>query len=124
MKAILIGATGLVGNALLEQMINDARFSSVEIFVRRSTGKSHPKLKEHIIDFEKTESIKSLVNGDVLFSALGTTIKTAGVKSNNTGSIITINMSLQEWRQRILFRFTFLYQQPERMNTPVCFITK
>ena len=44
------------------------------------TGISHPKLKEHVIDFDEPENWKHLVTGDHLFSALGTTIKKAGNK--------------------------------------------
>ncbi|HEX2900925.1 MAG TPA: NAD(P)H-binding protein [Bacteroidia bacterium] len=76
--AIVIGATGLVGGALLDQLLNDTSYESVRIFVRRSTGKQHPKLEEHVIDFGAVETWKDLVQGDVLFSALGTTRKQAG----------------------------------------------
>jgi putative NADH-flavin reductase len=46
MKAIIIGATGLVGNLILKEILNDNDFSEVRIFVRRSTGIINPKLKE------------------------------------------------------------------------------
>ena len=38
MKAILIGATGLVGNLILNELLNDSDFSEVRIFVRKTTG--------------------------------------------------------------------------------------
>ena len=79
--AIIIGATGLVGNNLLQQLLLDNDFSSVKIFVRRATGISHSKLKEFIIDFDKLELSKSDISGDVLFSCMGTTLKQAGSKS-------------------------------------------
>lgn len=75
--ALLIGATGLTGTHLLTLLLADLRFEEVIIFVRRSTGISHPKLQEHIIDFDHPETWSHLVKGDVLFSALGTTIKIA-----------------------------------------------
>ena len=80
MKAIIIGATGLVGHNILEQLLARADISEIVVFVRRTTGKTHPKLKEHIIEFEKIASWKHLIQGDILFSALGTTIKVAGTK--------------------------------------------
>ncbi|MBO6622277.1 MAG: NAD(P)H-binding protein [Balneola sp.] len=79
-KAILIGATGLVGSHILQLLLADDRYESVKVFHRRSTEVSHSKLTEHIIDFDDQESWKSLVSGDHLFSALGTTIKKAGSK--------------------------------------------
>lgn len=80
MKALLIGATGSTGKFLLDELIQDDDYTSVSIFVRRSTGKSHPKLTEHVIDFSKIEQYKELITGDVLFSCLGTTLKAAGSK--------------------------------------------
>lgn len=79
-SAILIGATGLVGSQILKLLLEDERYSSVKVLHRRSTGVEHPKLTEHIIDFDKPEEWELLVKGDHLFSALGTTIKKAGSK--------------------------------------------
>jgi len=82
MKAILLGATGMVGAALLTQLLESSKFSSVLIFVRRSTKISHSKLTENIVDFDKPDDWAKMVQGDVLFSCLGTTLAVAGSKSN------------------------------------------
>lgn len=79
-KAILIGATGLVGSHVLQLLLSDERYESVKVFHRRSTGISHTKLQEHIIDFDYPGKWNHLIKGDHLFSALGTTIKKAGSK--------------------------------------------
>ncbi|MCX6252415.1 MAG: NAD(P)H-binding protein [Bacteroidetes bacterium] len=78
--ALLIGATGLTGSHVLNLLFADDRFSKVKVFARRSTNISHPKLEEHIVNFDHTEEWKHLIIGDVLFSALGTTLKKAGGK--------------------------------------------
>lgn len=78
--AIVIGATGLVGVQLVQLLLNDNRFSEVKVLARRSTAIQHSKLKEYIINFDHPEQWKHLVTGDVLFSALGTTLKQAGSK--------------------------------------------
>lgn len=80
LKAILIGATGLIGKELLNQLLSNSIYSEIRIFTRRSTGISHPKLKEFIINFDELEKAKEDIKGDVLFSVLGTTMKTAGSK--------------------------------------------
>lgn len=80
MKALLIGATGSTGKFLLNELIQDDDYTSVTIFVRRSTARSHPKLTEHVIDFSTIEQYQQLITGDVLFSCLGTTLKAAGSK--------------------------------------------
>ncbi len=82
LTANIIGATGLVGQQLVIQLLNHPEFETVRIFVRRETGLLHPKLDERIIDFDKPESWKHMVQGDVLFSTMGTTIKTAKTKEN------------------------------------------
>ncbi|MBO4790416.1 MAG: hypothetical protein J5492_05320 [Oxalobacter sp.] len=44
MKAIVIGATGATGQDLVEKLLADEVFESVDIFVRRPVQKRHPKL--------------------------------------------------------------------------------
>ncbi len=78
----VIGASGLVGQQLVAQLLAQPEFQKVRSFVRRPSGMNHPKLEEKIIDFDQPESWKHLVKGDVLFSTLGTTIKTAKTKEN------------------------------------------
>ncbi len=78
--AIVIGATGLVGTQLVQQLLKDSRFEQVKIFVRKSTGIRHAKLQEHVVNFDDPAAWKKLLTGDVLYSAMGTTLRTAGSK--------------------------------------------
>lgn len=78
LSAIVIGATGLVGKALVGQLLDDARFDQVVVLARRATGRTHAKLSEHVVDFGKPESWTALVKGDAAFSAMGTTRDQAG----------------------------------------------
>jgi uncharacterized protein YbjT (DUF2867 family) len=78
--AIVIGATGLVGNHITQKLLTDNRYNTVKVFVRRSLLMSDPKLEEHIVDFDKISEWKNQLVGDELYSALGTTIKKAGSK--------------------------------------------
>jgi len=80
MKALVIGATGATGKELVDLLLKDNNYTAVSIFVRRSTGKSHPKLTEHVVDFSNINSFQEIITGDVLFSCLGTTLKDAGSK--------------------------------------------
>jgi len=80
MKALIIGATGATGKDLVNVLLNDPDYTEVVIFVRRATGMTHPKLSEVLTDFDKLEEVSDLIKGDVLFSCLGTTLKTAGSK--------------------------------------------
>jgi len=80
MKALIIGATGATGKDLVNILLQDNFYNEVVIFVRRSINMVHPKLKEIITDFDNPEAIAEFIHGDVLFSCLGTTLKTAGSK--------------------------------------------
>lgn len=80
MRALIIGATGATGKDLVNTLLRDPDYTGVLVFVRRSTGIHHPKLTEVLTDFNKMESIQEHIKGDVWFSCLGTTLKTAGSK--------------------------------------------
>ncbi len=78
--AIVIGATGLVGKALVLELCKDAYFKKIIVFHRRSIELDNPKIEEHIINFDSLETWSHLINGDVVFSCMGTTLNTAGSK--------------------------------------------
>ncbi len=80
MKALVIGATGATGKDLVSQLLTDKGYDEVNVFVRRPLAVENPKLKTHIVNFDKPEEWKDLVKGDVAFSCLGTTLKAAGSK--------------------------------------------
>lgn len=79
--AIVIGSTGLIGSNLLKHLLESTHYSTVITFVKRDVGIKHPKLTQHIIDFDKPESYRELVVGDDFFCTIGTTIKKAGSKA-------------------------------------------
>jgi uncharacterized protein YbjT (DUF2867 family) len=76
--AIVFGATGLVGNLLLEELGKTGNYSSIKIFVRQSAGISSPDVKEIITDFSDIQGLGEEIKGDDLFICIGTTIKKAG----------------------------------------------
>ena len=80
LDALVIGATGATGQEIVSQLLEDDDFDSVSIFVRKDPNINHRKLKTNVIDFSKLEEYRELIKGDVLFSCLGTTLRTAGSK--------------------------------------------
>jgi uncharacterized protein YbjT (DUF2867 family) len=96
LTANIIGATGLVGKQLVQQLLNDNRFETVRIFVRRDTGIKHLKLEQQIVDFAKVETWEKLLTGEVLFSALGTTLKQAGSKEKQYEIDFTFNLNFAQ----------------------------
>ena len=80
MKALIIGATGATGKDLVTQLLADDTYSEVHCFVRKPLALSHPKLHTHVVNFDTPEVWADLLQGDVAFSCLGTTLAVAGSK--------------------------------------------
>ena len=78
LHALVLGATGATGKEIINLLLNDDAYSKVSIFVRRKPNIEHNKLMVYEVDFSKLSNYQDLINGDVLFSALGTTRKEAG----------------------------------------------
>lgn len=77
-SAWLVGATGLVGHALLPLLLESADYAQVHVLVRRAVPglRTHPKLATHTVDFGALPA--DLPAADDVYIALGTTIKVAG----------------------------------------------
>jgi dTDP-4-dehydrorhamnose reductase len=80
MHIIIFGATGLVGNLLLQYCLDSNKVSKLSIFVRKNIDVQHPKLTQHICDANTVENVKEFIQADVVFNCLGTTLKVAGSK--------------------------------------------
>lgn len=72
-NAILVGASGLVGSSLLEQLLENPAYSSVLTITRKKLQRQQPKLKQLVINFDELGSHAEEIKGDVVFCALGTT---------------------------------------------------
>jgi uncharacterized protein YbjT (DUF2867 family) len=78
--AVLVGASGLIGTELLQQLLDDPEFEKVKIIVRKLIQLKHPKLEQVVINFDEMDKYSESMKGDIGFCTLGTTIKTAGSK--------------------------------------------
>jgi uncharacterized protein YbjT (DUF2867 family) len=74
-KAIIIGASGLVGNQLVHLLLADTSFSKVTVFVRKTLTISNEKLQQIVLDFKQLEQYNADFEGSVLFLCIGTTRK-------------------------------------------------
>lgn len=77
-KAVVAGATGLIGKELVQLLLEDPAYTTVILIVRRSMGIKHPKIHEKIIDFDQLNHIDVDLTGADVYCTLGTTIKKAG----------------------------------------------
>jgi uncharacterized protein YbjT (DUF2867 family) len=74
--ATVIGATGLIGGHLVEQLLNDEQFNAVRLVVRKPISIAHPKAEIKLVDFSDPESLKLAIDGsDAVFATVGTTQK-------------------------------------------------
>ena len=78
--AIVVGASGLVGCELIRQLIAHESFDKIKSLGRRVLGLENSAVTEHVVDFKDPSSLEAAMEGDVLFSSLGTTRSKAGSK--------------------------------------------
>jgi uncharacterized protein YbjT (DUF2867 family) len=77
--ALVAGASGLVGRALLQQLAApDGGYRTVHALVRKPIEPAPKGVQQHVVDF--TRPPLSVPAADDLYCALGTTIKVAGSK--------------------------------------------
>ncbi|MCC9062817.1 oxidoreductase [Flavobacterium piscisymbiosum] len=74
-KAIVYGASGLVGSYILETLLNNANYEQVIIVVRAALNIQHTKLKTIIGDYNSLTEVVKGIPVDEVFIALGTTQK-------------------------------------------------
>ena len=76
MTATLVGATGLIGGYLLDELSSDPYFDTIRILIRRPIEITNAKLEKKIVDFNDSDSVLvALSNSDVAFCAIGSTMK-------------------------------------------------
>lgn len=78
--AIVVGATGATGRYITDYLLKSEHYQRVIAFSRRDLGLTHKKLAVNLVDFDQIDQWSEQIQGDDLFSALGTTLKLAGSK--------------------------------------------
>jgi uncharacterized protein YbjT (DUF2867 family) len=76
--ALLLGATGLVGGHVLDELLGEPTWQRVTVLARKPATREHPKLTWHAVDFDNEATWKPHVGATDLFDCMGTTIKQAG----------------------------------------------
>ncbi|ABS21841.1 oxidoreductase [Bacillus cytotoxicus] len=80
--ALVLGASGLVGQEVTQLLLDSDYYDSVTIFVRKPLQLKHEKLQQKQVDFSILEEYKEFFAVDDVFCCLGTTIKKARTKAN------------------------------------------
>jgi uncharacterized protein YbjT (DUF2867 family) len=72
--ATIIGATGLIGSHILQQLCADTIFSEIRVVVRRPFEYPDAKVKIVVLKFTDADALRDAISGsDVVFCAIGTT---------------------------------------------------
>lgn len=79
-KALIAGATGLVGKHLLDELLDHPSYDEVIVISRRELTIHHQKLTTIISPFEQLTSHEMPQGIDECFCSLGTTTKKSGKK--------------------------------------------
>jgi uncharacterized protein YbjT (DUF2867 family) len=79
-RILLVGATGLVGQSVLQQALDHPAIGQVVAPTRRPLP-AHPKLLNPVVDFEALPEEADWWAVDAVICTLGTTIKKAGSKA-------------------------------------------
>ena len=87
--ALVLGASGLVGKALVEQLCCDRRYQTVTCLVRKPLSKDFfalssnnaAKVQPIVVNFEDLEDYQGYFGAEHIYVCLGTTLKKAGNKS-------------------------------------------
>lgn len=78
--ALLAGATGLVGSALLGLLLASDRYAKVIVVGRQPVAHSHPKLTQVVVELDQLETARLRLIADDVYCCLGTTQQQAGSK--------------------------------------------
>src|ERR1700761_9615073 len=74
-KAIIAGASGLIGSKLLNILLNEPAYNEVLILVRKVLPIEHQKLVQLVVDFDKLDEHEASITGHAVFCCLGSTQK-------------------------------------------------
>jgi uncharacterized protein YbjT (DUF2867 family) len=72
-KAIIVGASGLIGSELLTILLNHAEYDEVVVLVRKELPVKHKKLVQLVLNFDELHQHAASITGHAVFSCLGTT---------------------------------------------------
>lgn len=97
--ALIAGSTGLVGQSLLQTLLESKHYNKVITLVRRPLAINNPKLISHSINFDAIHEL-NIEEVDDVFCCLGTTIKTAGSQDAFTKVDYTYVVELARWAQK------------------------
>jgi uncharacterized protein YbjT (DUF2867 family) len=103
MTAVVLGATGLIGRELLEELLQDDSYNEIKILTRNPMKKADPKLNQQVVNFsDHLEFKNALLKVDSIFCCIGTTMKKVGGNKSLYREIdFAIPVNAAQWGQEL-----------------------
>ena len=79
--ALVFGSSGLVGQQLVQELIQNNSYQKIKLFVRKKLNIQNPKIEFIETKFDNLEKLSSSIKGDDCFVCIGTTKKNSPEKS-------------------------------------------
>ncbi|HEO1796575.1 nucleoside-diphosphate sugar epimerase [Acinetobacter baumannii] len=120
-KAIVVGATGLVGLALVEQLEQTPEFEAITVVVRKESQllNTYKKVTQLVIDDFLLLNDEDVNGHTHAFSCLGTTLKIAGSKQGFYAVDYEINAHFADLIQDKPIHFLIVSALGANANSPI-----
>jgi len=79
--ALVFGSSGLVGEQLVQQLIQNSAYQKIKLFVRKTPKIQNPKIEIVNTNFDNIEILSPEIKGDDCFFCIGTTKKNSPDKT-------------------------------------------
>ena len=79
--ALVFGSSGLVGQQLVQQLIQNSAYQKIKLFVRKTPKIQNPKIEIINTNFDNIEILYPEIKGDDCFFCIGTTKKNSPDKT-------------------------------------------
>jgi uncharacterized protein YbjT (DUF2867 family) len=79
--ALVAGATGLVGNLLVQRLLASGAYDRIKLLARRALPTDDSRVEMIISDYSDLDALVKKLKADDVFCCLGTTLKKAGSRA-------------------------------------------
>ncbi|WP_322923387.1 oxidoreductase [Paenibacillus campi] len=96
--ALIAGATGLVGRALVDVLLQNETYDRIKVLVRQVVPEwqQHERLQQLVVDYDHLERHAANLQANDVYCCLGTTIKQAGSQARMYEIDVTYPLRLAE----------------------------
>ena len=109
--ALVFGSSGLVGEQLVQQLIQNNSFQKIKLFVRKKSNLQNPKIEIIETKFDNLEILSPEIKGDSCFFCIGTTKKNSPDKTEYQRVELDLPKKVANLAKKKIFIHLFLSLQ-------------